>query len=112
MSMQNQSKLLTQLKDYFNKSVSDKNLQTILSKDWIDFLQKVTYSQINTLKRFSPIEFTRGASSDKTTGSVISDDARNVNNNKTETENTTSVSQDEEKITASSVKYKKVGKFI
>ncbi|KAG7189897.1 hypothetical protein KM043_006067 [Ampulex compressa] len=53
MSMQNQSKFLSQLKDYFNKSAYDKNLQNVLSKEWLEFVQRVTYMQINTVKKLS-----------------------------------------------------------
>ncbi|XP_017891193.1 calcium-independent phospholipase A2-gamma-like isoform X2 [Ceratina calcarata] len=78
MSMQNQSKLLTQLKDYLNKSGYDKNLQIILSKDWLDFLQKVTYSQINTLKKLSSIELTKSSSDQK----MIDTENRECDNSK------------------------------
>lgn len=80
MSMQNQSKLLTQLKDYLHKSGYEKNLQIILSKDWLDFLQKVTYSQINTLKKLSSIELTKSSSDEKR---PTIDDAGNCDNDKT-----------------------------
>ncbi|XP_053997261.1 calcium-independent phospholipase A2-gamma-like isoform X2 [Hylaeus anthracinus] len=65
MSMQNYSKLVAQLKDYLHKSGYDRNLQVVLSKDWIDFLQKLTYTQINVFKKLSPIEFTKSTSNSK-----------------------------------------------
>lgn len=67
MSMQNYSKLLAQLKDYLSKSGYDKNLQIILSKDWTNFLQKATYTRINTLRRLSAVEFMKNPNDDKTT---------------------------------------------
>ncbi|XP_018402575.1 PREDICTED: calcium-independent phospholipase A2-gamma-like isoform X3 [Cyphomyrmex costatus] len=53
MSMQNQWKLLSQLKDYLNKANYDKNQQIIVSKDWLDSLQKLTYSQLETIRKLS-----------------------------------------------------------
>lgn len=50
--MQNQWKLLSQLKDYLNKTNYDKS-QIILSKDWLDALQKLTYSQLDTIRKLS-----------------------------------------------------------
>lgn len=50
--MQNQWKLLSQLKDYLNKTNYDKN-QISLSKDWLDALQKLTYSQLETIRKLS-----------------------------------------------------------
>lgn len=51
MSMPNQWKLLSQLKDYLNKNY-DKN-QINISKDWLDILQKLTYSQLETIRKLS-----------------------------------------------------------
>lgn len=51
MSMPNQWKFLSQLKDYLNKNY-DKN-QINLSKDWLDILQKLTYSQLETIRKLS-----------------------------------------------------------
>lgn len=51
MTMQNYSKLLALLKDYANKAGYDKNLQINFSKDWLDVLQRMTYTQINALKK-------------------------------------------------------------
>ncbi|XP_043250117.1 calcium-independent phospholipase A2-gamma-like isoform X2 [Colletes gigas] len=65
MSMQNYSKLLAQLKEYLHKSGYDKSVQIILSKDWIDFLQKITYTQIDTLKKLSPVEYIKNISDSK-----------------------------------------------
>ncbi|KAK2579331.1 hypothetical protein KPH14_008283 [Odynerus spinipes] len=56
MSMQNQSKLLTQLKDYLNKSGYDKNFQVILSKYWIEMLQKIPYAQVDSVKKVSLVD--------------------------------------------------------
>ncbi|XP_076231810.1 calcium-independent phospholipase A2-gamma isoform X2 [Calliopsis andreniformis] len=67
MSMQNYSKLLAQLKDYLHKSGYDKNIQIILSKDWIDFLQKATYARINTLRKLSPSNHAKDSSPEKET---------------------------------------------
>ncbi|XP_015171911.1 PREDICTED: calcium-independent phospholipase A2-gamma-like isoform X2 [Polistes dominula] len=53
MSMQNQSKLLTLLKDYFNKFGYEKSLQVILSKYWVEFIQKIEYVQGNTIRKLS-----------------------------------------------------------
>lgn len=50
--MQNQWKLLSQLKDYLNKTNCDKN-QINVSKDWLDILQKLTYSQLETIRKLS-----------------------------------------------------------
>lgn len=50
--MQNHWKLLSQLRDYLNKT-SDKNQQIIVSKDWLDTLQKLTYSQLETIRKLS-----------------------------------------------------------
>ncbi|XP_070155014.1 calcium-independent phospholipase A2-gamma isoform X2 [Polyergus mexicanus] len=52
MSMQNQWKLLSQLKDYLNKTNCDKN-QINVSKDWLNILQKLTYSQLETIRKLS-----------------------------------------------------------
>lgn len=51
--MQNYWKLLSQLKDYLNKTNYDKNQQIIVSKDWLDSLQKLTYSQFETIRKLS-----------------------------------------------------------
>ncbi|XP_011641702.1 calcium-independent phospholipase A2-gamma-like isoform X1 [Pogonomyrmex barbatus] len=55
MSMQNQWKFLLQLKDYLNKT-NDKNQQISVSKDWLDSLQKITYSQLETIRKLSSSE--------------------------------------------------------
>ncbi|OAD60245.1 Calcium-independent phospholipase A2-gamma, partial [Eufriesea mexicana] len=79
MPMQNHPKILTQLKNYLYKSGYDKNLQFIFSKYWLDFLQKVTYSQINTLKKLQ-IEFSKNANDSQT----LNEERCNNNNNKKE----------------------------
>lgn len=56
MSMPNQWKFLAVIKDFLNKSAYEKNLQLIINKDWIDFFHKLTYSQIESIRRFSSIE--------------------------------------------------------
>lgn len=81
MSMQNHTKLLMQLKDFLHKSGYDKSLQIILSKNWLDFLQKVTYSQINTLKKLSPIEFSKNTNDTKIS------DVKKCNNSEKEKKN-------------------------
>ncbi|XP_011141692.1 calcium-independent phospholipase A2-gamma isoform X2 [Harpegnathos saltator] len=53
MSMQNQWKLLSQLREYLNKTNYDKNQQINFSKDWLDILQKLTYSQLDTIRKLS-----------------------------------------------------------
>lgn len=53
MSMQNQWKFLSQLKDYLNKTSYDKNQQIGLPRDWLDTLQKLTYSQLETIRKLS-----------------------------------------------------------
>lgn len=53
MSMQNQWKLLSQLKDYLNKANYDKNQHIVVTKDWLDSLQKLTYSQLETIRKLS-----------------------------------------------------------
>jgi len=55
MSMQNQWKLLSQLKDYLNKA-NDKNQHIVVSKDWLDSLQKLTYSQLESIRKLSSSE--------------------------------------------------------
>lgn len=56
MSMQNQWKLLSQLKDYLNKTSHDKNQHINFSKDWLDTLQKLTYLQLETIRKLSSSE--------------------------------------------------------
>lgn len=53
MSMQNQSKFLTQLKDYLNRSGYDKNIQVIFSKYWVEIMQKMPQAQVDGFKRLS-----------------------------------------------------------
>lgn len=53
--MQNQWKLLSQLRDYLNKS-HDKNQPFNLSKEWLDSLQKLTYSQFDAIRKLSSSE--------------------------------------------------------
>lgn len=76
MSMQNHTKLLSQLKDYLNKAGYDKNLQIIFSKYWLDFLQRVTYSQINTLKKLSALEFSKYMNNNKDLGTKQDDNSK------------------------------------
>ncbi|XP_046828933.1 calcium-independent phospholipase A2-gamma-like isoform X2 [Vespa crabro] len=51
MSMQNHSKLFAQIKDYLNKFGYEKNLQMILSKYWIELVQKIAYIQGDTIRK-------------------------------------------------------------
>lgn len=53
MSLQNQWKLLTQLKGYLNKSEYDKNFQFVMSKEWMEIIQRITYAQIENVRSFS-----------------------------------------------------------
>ena len=60
MTMHNRLKMLGQLKDFFNKSSYDKNLQLMLNKEWIDFFQKLTYAQIESIRKYSLIDDSKG----------------------------------------------------
>lgn len=102
MSMQSHSKILAQLKDYLNKSGYNKNLQIIFIKDWFDFLQKLTYSQINALKRFSSTELSKITHNDKALNTDQS------GNNKTSTEKITLESGKHEMSSADFIKHEKV----
>lgn len=70
MSMQNQWKLISQLKDYLSKTNLDKNQQIIVTKDWLDSLQKLTYSQLETIRKLS------SSRSDKTTDTSKNSNAK------------------------------------
>lgn len=50
--MQNQWKILSLLREYLNKTNSNKNIQIVLSKEWIEALQKMTYTQVKSLREF------------------------------------------------------------
>lgn len=102
MSMQNHSKILSQLKDYLNKAGYDKNLQIIFSKYWLDFLQRVTYSQINTLKKLSALEFSKHMKNNNDLGTKQGDIS------KIEKEKVILNVPEEETLTTSSVQCKKV----
>lgn len=54
MSMHSRLKLLGQLKDFLNKTSYEKNLQVMLNKEWIDLIQKLTFAQIETVRKYSP----------------------------------------------------------
>lgn len=56
MTMPNQWKFLAVIKEFLNKSAYEKNMQLIINKDWIDFFQKLTYSQIESIRRYSSID--------------------------------------------------------
>lgn len=56
--MQNQWKLLSQLRDYLNKTNYDRNQHVNFSKDWLDTLQKLTYSQLDTIRKLSSVKTT------------------------------------------------------
>lgn len=105
MSMQNHTKLLMQLKNFLYKSGYDKSLQIILSKNWLDFLQKVTYSQINTLKKLSPIEFSKNINDTKIS------DVEKCNNSEKEKKNVILETSEEKTITNTS-ECKKVSQII
>ncbi|XP_011872026.1 PREDICTED: calcium-independent phospholipase A2-gamma-like isoform X2 [Vollenhovia emeryi] len=53
MSMQNQWKLLSQLRDYLSKANYDKNQHFVVTKEWLDSLQKLTFSQLETIRKLS-----------------------------------------------------------
>ena len=101
MSMQNHSKLLVQLKDYWHKSGYDKSLQIVLSKDWIDFLQRITYAQINTLRKLSPVEFMKNTSDNKTA------DIEKYNNKEVEDRKVILVAKEEETLVPNPSKHQK-----
>lgn len=56
MSMPQYWKVLTQLKDYLNKSGYEKNLQLVINKDWVNFFQRITYAQVETIRKFTDDE--------------------------------------------------------
>lgn len=103
MSMQSHSKILSQIRDYLNKYGYSKNLQTILFRNWFDFLEKkkVTYSQINAMKKLSQSEYTNSTSDLKTLNIDKSD------NSKVDGERVLSKTMEEETATNSSVKHEK-----
>lgn len=106
MSMQNHTKLLMQLKDFLHKSGYDKSLQIILSKNWLDFLQKVTYSQINTLKKLSPIEFSKNINDTKIS------DVEKCNNSEKEKKNVILETSEEKTLITNTNECKKVSQII
>jgi len=89
--MQNQWKLLSQLKDYLNKA-NDKNQQIIVSKDWLDSLQKLTYSQLETIRKLSSSEAV------KTTDTSKSPNTKHKDSNDLENVNLTLVSEQTESL--------------
>lgn len=73
--MPNQRKLLSQLKELLIKSGYDKNLQFVLSKEWMEMLEKVTYAQINTIRKLMLTDSGKGSNNfstevDKVEGNV------------------------------------------
>lgn len=50
--MQNQWKILNLLKEYISKTSSSKNIQIVLNKEWLEALQKMTYTQVKSLREF------------------------------------------------------------
>ncbi|CAL7939301.1 unnamed protein product [Xylocopa violacea] len=82
MSMQNYSKFLKQLKNYLRKFGYDKRLQLILSKDWLDFLQRITYSQINTVKKLTLIELSKNVNNRKAMNAEKCDNDRKLEKDK------------------------------
>lgn len=56
MSMPHYWKFLTQLKDYLNKSGYEQNLRLVVNKDWINFFQRITYAQVESIRKFADDE--------------------------------------------------------
>ncbi|XP_012220402.1 calcium-independent phospholipase A2-gamma-like isoform X3 [Linepithema humile] len=92
MSMQNQWKLLSQLKDYLNKTSHDKNQHIHFSKDWLDTLQKLTYSQLETIRKLSSSE------SIKTPDVSKNSDTKDKSKNDTENLKVTLISEQTESL--------------
>lgn len=65
MSMPSQWKFLAQIKDFLNKSGYEKNVQFIINKDWIDFFQRLTYSQIESIRKISSHDNLKPGSNDE-----------------------------------------------
>ncbi|XP_012538958.1 calcium-independent phospholipase A2-gamma isoform X2 [Monomorium pharaonis] len=80
MSMQNQWKLLSQLKDYLNKANYDKNQQIIVTKDWLDSLQKLTYSQLETIRKLSSSESAKSTEAEKSSDTKQKDGKNDTQN--------------------------------
>ena len=63
--MPNQWKFLTQIKDFFNKSGYEKNVNFVINKDWIDIFQRITYSQIESIRRLSSNDISKRISNNE-----------------------------------------------
>lgn len=53
MSMPHYLKFLSQLKDYLNKSVYEKNFNLVINKEWINYFQKITYAQLESVRKYT-----------------------------------------------------------
>ncbi|XP_012263482.2 calcium-independent phospholipase A2-gamma-like isoform X2 [Athalia rosae] len=62
MSMPHYWKFLSQLKEYLNKSGYEKNLQLVINKDWINFFQRITYAQVESIRKFTDDEIRKAKS--------------------------------------------------
>ncbi|XP_033232167.1 calcium-independent phospholipase A2-gamma-like isoform X1 [Belonocnema kinseyi] len=65
MSMPSHWKFLAQIKDFLNKSGYEKNVQFVINKDWIDFFQRLTYSQIESIRKISSHDTLKPGSNDE-----------------------------------------------
>lgn len=80
LAMQNQWKFLSQLKDYLNKVNGDKNQQIIVSKDWLDNLQKLTYSQFETIRKLSSSDSVKATDTSKSSTTKHDEDGGDSEN--------------------------------
>ncbi|XP_011497161.1 PREDICTED: calcium-independent phospholipase A2-gamma-like, partial [Ceratosolen solmsi marchali] len=53
MSMHGRLKLLARLKELLYKSLYYKNFQFMITREWLEFFQKLTYSQIEIIRKYS-----------------------------------------------------------
>ena len=65
MSLPSQWKFLAQIKDFLNKSGYEKNVQFVINKDWIDFFHRLTYSQIESIRKISSHDNSKPGSIDE-----------------------------------------------
>lgn len=56
MSFQNKLKFFNQLKNLINKSNYEKNIQFILNSEWINFLQKLTQVQMDSIRKYATVD--------------------------------------------------------
>lgn len=80
MSMQNQWKLLSQLRDYLNRTNYDKSQQINFSKDWLDTLQKLTYSQLDTIRKLSSSDSIKPIEPNKSSSNIKRKDSNDPEN--------------------------------